>query len=197
VTPWHLRNFLIRDPAPHTIRLTTSEGETQDILPGKRSRVKIAETIVSVGPELVECLDAQGHLLRAIRPDAEDATAASSAPEVPQVIATDPNAAMVTHFANLIHRAYQHSTELAFSKLVELVERIDARSDAIEQRLERTEAAYRKEQQARLDELYERAAEAAGAEPGKDAILQTLVGSMMQHPPRGPSAPPNGKGGAS
>lgn len=217
MTPWQLRNFLIRDPAPTTIRLTSAEGETTEITPGKKSRVKIAETICAVGPELVECLDANGNLLRAVRPDSEEAQA-SGAPEVPPVIANDPNAAMLSHVANLLHRAYQHSTELAFTKLVELVERMDERSNAIEQRLERTETAYRREQQARLDELYQRAEEiaaraAGGAAPaGKEAILDTLVSNMFrgaaarqqaqQAAPPGAAAPApapapgNGKGNA-
>lgn len=210
MTPWQLRNFLIRDPPPHTIRVTTSEGETQEIIAGKKSRVKIAETIVAIGPELVECLDGNAKLLRAIRPDAEEAQG-SGAPEVPAVIASDPNAAMISHFANLLHRAYQHSTELAFSKLVELVERMDERSNGIEQRLERTEAAYRREQAARLEELYDRAEEAAAAAAGgqaggKQAILDAVVngvvaGAMGRSPgaPGAPGAPPpssNGKGSA-
>jgi hypothetical protein len=215
MTPWQLRNFLIRDPPPHTIRITTAEGETQEIVPGKKSRVKIAETIAAVGPELVECLDANGKLLRAVRPDAEEAQTAS-APEVPPVIAADPNAAMISHFANLLHRAYQHSTELAFNKLVELTERMGERSDAIEQRLERTEAAYRREQAARLEELYDRAEEAAaaaganGPAAGKQAIIDSLVngvvmGAMGRTPaapgaaapkPAPAAAPQNGKGAA-
>ena len=210
MTPWQLRNFLIRDPAPHVIRLTSTEGETTEISPGKKSRVKIAESIVAVGPELVECYDANGKLLRALRPDAEE-PAPSGAPELPAVIANDPNAAMVSHFANLIHRAYQHSTELAFTKFVELVERMDERSNGIEQRLERTEAAYRREQQARLEELYDRAEEIAaraaaggGASGGKDAILSTLATGILRGaaeragvtPPAPAPASGNGKGSA-
>ena len=213
MTPWQLRNFLIRDPAPTTIRLTSAEGETTEITPGKKSRVKIAETICAVGPELVECLDANGNLLRAVRPDSEEAQA-SGAPEVPPVIANDPNAAMLSHVANLLHRAYQHSTELAFTKLVELVERMDERSNAIEQRLERTETAYRREQQARLDELYQRAEEiaaraagggAGGESPRKEAILEALLGGILRGaaeragvtpPGAAAPAPANGKGTA-
>jgi len=181
---WSLRNFLIRHPAPDTIRLTSSEGEQQEIKPGKRSRSKIAESIIAIGPELVECLDKDGHILRAVRLGEVDPQARSAvAPPVPAEIAGDPQAAMLSHFANLIHRAYEHATDIAFAKLVELTERMGERSDAIEQRLERTESQFRREQQERIDDLYDVAADAAeraaAGEP-KDQIMASLLQGAMQ-----------------
>lgn len=192
---WTLRNFLICQPPPVTIRLT-KDGETQEIAPGRKSRVKIAETILAVGPELVECLDAKGTLIRALRTDEEQEQSGAS-PAIPAVIAQDPHAAMMSHFANLIHRAYEHASDVAFSKLIELVERMETRSESIEARLERTEAQYRRLQQERIDDLYDRAEEQTSAADPKEQILSSLMAGAMQGKAAAPSsaAPPNGKGG--
>lgn len=194
---WTLRNFLICQPAPVTIRLT-KDGDTQEITPGKRSRVKIAESILAVDPELVECLDAKGGLIRALRTDQEP-EASGDSPQVPSVIAQDPHAAMMSHFANLIHRAYAHASEVAFTKLIDLVERMESRSESIEARLERTEAQYRRLQQERIDDLYDRAEEqtaAAQQNDPKEAILSSLMAGAMQGAGApAAAAPPNGKGG--
>jgi len=195
VNAWTLRNFLICQPAPVTIRLT-KDGDTQEITPGRKSRVKIAETILAVGPELVECLDAKGGLIRALRTDEEPEQSGVS-PAVPAVIAQDPHAAMMSHFANLIHRAYEHAADVAFSKLIELVERMETRSEGIEARLERTEAQYRRLQQERIDDLYDRAEEQTAQADPKEQILSSLMAGAMQGKAAAPSsaAPPNGKGG--
>lgn len=179
MTPWTLRNFLICQPQPAIVRLT-KDGETQEIAPGRRSRVKIAESILAVQPELIECLDSKGGLIRALRPDDETEDAASDEPKLPAVIAQDPHAAMMSHVANLIHRAYQHATEVAFGKMIELVERMESRSDSIEQRLERAESQYRRLQQERIDDLYDRAEEQTQGGDAKDAIVSSLLAGAMQ-----------------
>lgn len=179
MTPWTLRNFLICQPQPAVVRLT-KDGETQEIAPGRRSRVKIAESILAVQPELIECLDSKGGLIRALRPDDETEDAGSDEPKLPAVIAQDPHAAMMSHVANLIHRAYQHATEVAFGKMIELVERMESRSDSIEQRLERAESQYRRLQQERIDDLYDRAEEQTQGGDAKDAIVSSLLAGAMQ-----------------
>jgi hypothetical protein len=143
-----IRRFLLRQPRPARLRLTLSTGDVQEMNFAGASKLqaewsKVAESIAAIGPELIEVLTAEGSLARAVRPAAEP-SASDSGPDPPKVLSDDPETARLTHFANLIHRAYEHSTVVAFGKLVELVERIDARSDSIEQRLERTESAYRK-----------------------------------------------------
>ena len=195
MTPWALRNWLIEQPAPAVIRLTT-EGQTQDMVPGKKSRVKLAETILSVGPELVECLDSSGNLLRAKRLEGEDRARSQEAPEIPrELVAANPeaaaNAAMMSHFANLIHRAYEHATDIAFGKLVELVERMDERSASIEQRLERAEASYRREAQERIEDLWDRAEERENRSDAKEQILTSLVAGAVNG--QGARRRPNGQ----
>lgn len=173
-----IRGFLLKQPKPAELRLTI-DGETELVKPGK-SWAKTAETVLALGPELIECLDASGGIIRAMRTDTPEARR-SDAAEPPAVIAADPHAAMLTHFANLLHRAYEHSTETAFAKMVELVERQGDRSDAIEQRLERAESLARRLQAEQIEDAYAHAAElAAQAQNGEGGdLLQNLAGAFL------------------
>lgn len=174
-----IRNFLIRQPPLHSIRLTDANGDISDMVPGRKSKAVLAESIAAKGVDLIECLDRQGMLLRAMRVD-EDAVRSSAEVPIVKGLETDPQAAMMSHFANLLHRAYEHATDIAFSKLVELVERMDARTEAIEMRLERTEANFRREQQERIEDLYDRAEEHADGTQHGQRMVETLVASAVQ-----------------
>lgn len=189
-----LRGFLLQKPKPHKVRVT-GDGEPQDLTPG-RSYVKCAETIAAIGGDLLECFDAQGNLLRALRMNDSDAHR-SDAAEIPTGINADPHALMLTHFANLVHRAYEHSTEIAFGKMVEIFEKMNERSESIEQRLERTEAANRRMLTEQAEDAIERAHEQAAQQNGGGALLDTLAGSFLSGQMQRPaSSPPNGKGKA-
>jgi len=201
MTPRQIRNWMLQHPKPASLRLVMPDGSVDDV-EVRGSFVKLADTIAAKGPELLEArgLAPKRELLRAIKLS-EPETTRSDAATVPEEIRADPTALMLTHLANLVHRAYEHSTEIAFGKLIELVERMDARSDAIEQRLERTEAMYRRTLQAQLDDAWERAeavAEEAAAkieEAGGDPSQQ-LMQAFMQGAAQGGVKParPNGKG---
>ena len=189
-----IRGFLLIHPKPALIRVTQGDGTPQEIKLSK-SFARTADTIVALGVDLIELCDKQGNLLRAMRLDTPDMLAREASP-VPSVLSDDPNAAMLTHFANLLHRAYEHSTEIAFTKMVELVERIGDRSEAIEQRLERTEAAHRRTLEDNIDAAMARAEEAAEqAEQqqagGLDQLANAFLGGMAQ--PK--AAPPNHSNG--
>jgi hypothetical protein len=175
---WRIRNFLIQRPPAATIRLTSVDGEVSEMKPGRQSRSKVSESIAAVSPRLIECLSEQGTLLRALSLDSDDSRSLES-PSAPRELEGDPNAAMLTHFANLIHRSYEHATEVAFSKMVELVERLDARTEAIERRLERAEADYRREASERLDDMFERAQEQLDAGGSKERIAEGLIGGLL------------------
>lgn len=194
-----IRGWLLQQPKPHVVRITNGDGEPQHMRPG-RSYAKTAESILALSPDLIECIDGEGKLLRAMRLDGVEATR-SDAAEIPPALAADAGALQLTHFANLIHRAYEHSAELAFTKLVELVERMGERSDAIEQRLERAEAANRRMAQDQIDDALERAHEAASQQEsgGSDVLSQMASAFMSGARPGGAPAPkpapvPNGKG---
>lgn len=190
-----IRGWLLQLPKPHRVRVT-GDGEPQLLSPG-RSYSKLADTIVALSPDLVECLDKEMNVIRAMKLDTEEARR-SDAAELPDGLKADPQAMMLTHFANLLHRAYEHSTEIAFSKMVELVDKMNDRSDSIEQRLERTEAANRRLLQDAVDAEIERAHEQATQHAGEGDLGQQLLGGFMSGAMNGKAQPAkpatNGKG---
>lgn len=190
-----IRGYLLQLPKPHAVRVS-GDGEPQTLKVG-RSFSKLADTIVALSPDLVELLDKEGNVIRATRLTAEDAQR-SDAAAIPKGIEADPSALMLTHFANLVHRAYEHSSEIAFSKLVELVDKMNDRADGIEARLERAESRNRALLQDAVDAELERAQEVAnqaGAEGGD--IGQQLIGGFLSGAMNGKAAAKpaaNGKG---
>jgi hypothetical protein len=187
-----IRGFLLQLPKPAKIRISAGDGEQQEIKPG-RSFARTAETIEALGVDLIECLDKDGAVIRALRLDGGDAHR-SDAATVPAGIAADPHALMLTHFANLLHRAYEHSTEIAFTRLVELAERLSAHSESIESRLAHTESALRRERDDRQADEYERLRESLEKGEGGD-LLQQMAGAFMSAKMGGsPTPKTNGKG---
>lgn len=190
-----LRGWLLQQPRPVLIRLFVGDADPVDMRPG-RSMAKTAESILATGPDQVQAFDAEGKLLRALslsEPEVQTGDAT-----VPEGLKNNPEAAMLTHFANLLAGAYRHSTDVAFTKMVELVERIGERADSIEQRLERTEAAWRREVNRQIDDAFERAEEQAEKQAEGDVgtqianafatgIAQKVVGGV------GTSKQPNGR----
>jgi len=172
-----IRGFLLQVPKPSAVRVT-GEGEPQIIKPGK-SYAKCAESILALGVDLVEALDSEGNVLRATRLGAQDAQRSDAAP-VPEALREDPQALMMTHFANLIHRAYEHSSEVAFSKLVDLVEKLGDRSEAIEARLERTEAQNRRLYQEQVEDAFDRAREMAEQRSeSQGGLVEQMAGAFL------------------
>jgi hypothetical protein len=193
MNPGRIRGFLIALPKPTRILVRTSEGEDQEIKPG-RSWAKVAETIAALDPIKLELYDADDKLLRAQRYDDADSRR-SDAAEVPDSLRGDPHAAMLTHFANLLHRAYEHSTEVAFVRLVEITDRMNERSDAIERRLERTEAQNRRLFEQQLEDAIERAHETADVKEGggfADQMLSSFLGGRGMAAQPMPPPKPNG-----
>lgn len=153
-----LRSFLVKMPRPAKVLVKTEDDDVHELLPptGKGSSwANVAHSIAALDPTIVECHDAEGKLLRATRCE-ESKLATTEAATLP-VMHSDPETARITHFANLLHRAYQFSTEVAFNKMTELYGMNNDRMMALETRLERSEANYRREMQTRLDEAFDRA----------------------------------------
>lgn len=199
---WNIRGYLMAHPKPATVRVTNADGEVKDIKRGSTSWQKLADTVAALGPELIECLDEGGEIIRAVRPERE--LQRSQAADIPKGLEADPSALLLTHFANLIHRAYEHSVEIAFNKLVDLTDRLNERSEGIERRLERSEATGRQLQQERIDDLLDRAQDAAanavadggdGQQAMLASMLQSFLGGAMQR--KGvPNGSSNGKASA-
>src|SRR5512147_364352 len=119
-----IRGFLLQLPKPSRIRVTSSDGDPVEVKPG-RSAARTADSIAALGVDLIECLDNEANVLRALRLGDVESQRSEAAP-IPTGIEADPHALMLSHFANLLHRAYEHSTEIAFTRLVELAERLSA-----------------------------------------------------------------------
>jgi hypothetical protein len=175
MTPQKIRGFLMQKPRPHTVRVTVDDDE-QEVELGK-SFARCADTIAALSPDRVACFNAAGVLLRAITSDAPDATR-SDAAEIPEGLKGDSNALMVTHFANLLHRAYQFSSEIAFTKMVEVFDINSARAEAIEQRLERAEARERRLINDQIDAELDRAEEIAEGK-GKEDLGEQMFGAFL------------------
>lgn len=193
-----VRNWLLRKPNPHSLRLSSADVPVAQELrcAGRRSWSKVADSIIAIGPELIEALDKDGNLIRALRPDQE--TTATNAPTIPSALITDPETARISHFATLLHRAYEHSTTVAFAKMVELVEKFEERSASIEARLEKTEAAHRRAMEDRLDDAWDRLEEReqqAEEKKGEQSIEEQMMGAFMSG--KHQAAVPNGKGKSS
>lgn len=189
-----IRGFLLQLPKPSLVRVT-GDGEPQELKPGK-SYAKLAETILALNVDLVEALDSESKVLRAMRMGTDEARR-SDAAAVPDLLKDDPQAAMLTHFANLLHRAYEHSTEVAFARMVEMADRMNDRAESIEQRLERAEASNRRLLQDQVDDAFERAEEQAAlavSQAQGGGIGEQLIGSFMTGKMQGAAKAGNGKG---
>jgi|SRR5262245_8351261 len=195
-----IRNFLLGSPKPHSVRVTTDEDEVKVVR--VKNYAKTAETIHALNPVLLECLDAKGELIRAKRHGEQAATSQEDDPELPKVLATDPHAAAFGLYAKLLARAYTHSTDVAFTKLVEILERVNERSDNIEQRLERAERSARQMAQDAIDDAMDRAEEAAAkageaSDGGGDVgqrIFEAFLSGQARKAAAAPTPPTNGKG---
>lgn len=200
-----IRGFLLQAPKPSLVRVFI-DGEPEE-LKVKGTYQKLAESIAALQAEQIQCLDSEGKILRAMRLDDAESQRSDAAP-IPAGLQTDPHALMLTHFANLIHRAYEHSTEIAFTRMVDMTDRLNERSISIEQRLERAEAYARRLREEQADEALDRAEEIAESAGANGADLGTQLASaflsgQLQQPAKPNGAPKpngvhksNGKGGA-
>lgn len=200
-----IRSFLIRRPRAKKLRITDDSGVREMEPWGEQARV--AESIAALRPDLLEALDGNGNMIRAIRLEGASASepvrTSDASPEAPAGLETDPTAAMLTHFANLLHRAYEHSTSVAFARMVEIVQLQNERSTSIEARLERTESERRQQAHEKhelelehLAEVLKHAQEDGNGNPS-DILGMMLQGFMQAKaggpPPAGARPPTNGK----
>ena len=201
-----LRNFLVQQPRGTRILVRTEDEDVHDIAPpnGRGTTwASVTRSIQALSWVLVELHDSDGKLIRATRASGDGPTDAPLASANLPVLHTDPETARLTHFANLLFRATEFSTTLAFTKMVELFQLQADRAIALESRLERAEASYRRTMNDRIEEAFEQAQEIRQeAEAGnQDAALQLLhgfLGGMRSggRPPSGSNGPktPNGVG---
>lgn len=196
-----LRSFLVQSPRPSKILVTSGDGEEKQIAPpkglGGQTWAGLARSIETLDPAKVELFDAEDKLLRAQRFDAK--LPADPEGALPEILKRDAESARLALFAQLLAGAYKFSVETAFTKMVELTERLDERSERLEIRLERAEGMYRREMQARIEDAFEEAEEVSkAAEEQAENPLVKMAAQFTQGFADGqksaPSKSPNGKG---
>lgn len=182
-----VRSFLVSTPRPAKIVVRTEEDEVHELGPAKggQSWSSIARSIIALGPKSIEVYNAADKVERAMRCDDEDEKPATEI-AIPSALSSDPETARLTHFANLLFRAQQFSTEVAFGKMVEVFEMVSEQWTATNSRLERVETAYRRTLQDQLRDEYERVAEmkaeaeAGGTQSPLETLAEAFAGGMAQ-----------------
>lgn len=135
----YFRNFMMRAPRPARVQVIAGE-DVRDIDIGEGTIwADLAETVAALDPDRLELFDREGQLLRA---DKRKSPARGAGVTLPAALHQDPNAALLMLFANLLHRAYEHSTGVAFDKFVEILSLQTEISRDANRRLERLEARH-------------------------------------------------------
>lgn len=195
-----VRYWLMRRPRPTFVRVVVGKEVSEMTFDSRTSFARTAESLEAMDADRLEALDAERRLIRATKPaelddDDDEAAAAEAEPEAPPApvgaVATDPETARFVLVANLISEAYKHSTEVAFSKLAEITDRMTRRTESTERTIESLRRFMLAEAQEKLEDAAER-------EPG---LLEQLAGAVAGGIQLGkdgaataPAAPTNGKG---
>jgi hypothetical protein len=195
----------MQQPRPHVVRVTTVDGAVHEVLCSASPWTKVGETIAALRPEMLEALDAQNRMLRATRPNDPSSdwgnpeprperppAPAPSTPYIP-ITALDPETQRFALVAQLLADAYKHSTDVAFNRLVELVDAQNQRSESVERA---RETLYR----THVRQL-EEALKAAGQTPpdGDGDLLTGMVANFVggmggSQPAPAAAGTTNGKG---
>jgi hypothetical protein len=185
-----IRAWLLQQPRASSLRVSSGK-EKSDIAVAGQSWAKLAATIEAMQPDQIQALDAGGNILRAVRPADvddvdEDAKPAQAATE-PPAKAYDPETVRFELVARLVAEAYRHSTEIAFGKMVDIVNAMGRRSESLERSLASAERVLRRQAEELFDEAQDAKA-AAGDDPLKEMVGGFLKGAMGTE-----TAPTNGK----
>lgn len=128
-----IRGWLLCQPRASKIKIVSEDEQSHfiDIVPGT-SWAQVAQSVEALKPDLVECIDAAGNLIRAVRPSDED----DEDEEEGYTVSADGESQRLIVFAKLLASAYKHSTSTAFDKLGELFESVTRRSESLEKTVE-------------------------------------------------------------
>jgi hypothetical protein len=158
-----VRQWMMRNPRPAFVRVYSESLSTPSDIeitapPGERIRwANIAQDLVSLEPTMLQALDSDGNVIRVER-TLGDGRPAASLPHheeprdipVPQVLSTDPETIRLTHFANLLARAHETSSRISADLQREVITLLLNWTSRVEERLDKTEAEYRAEYEARI-----------------------------------------------
>lgn len=183
----------MRHPRPATIKVQGLDGESRSIsVDPKLPWIQVAQYISSLDPEAIECVDAEGRILRGIPyADLEDAeeqeeTTLATVSPTPQLAArmaapSDPQSAQLVLFAQLLADAYRHTTDVAFDKMISLFEQVNKRYETTEKTVDRLHRT--------VERLTEQRIERAASEPD-DLTLSELAQAWSSGRDQGEAPPP-------
>ncbi len=128
----------MQSPRPSMVRAICADGVKEIAVAEGVVWTQLGASIEALDPDAVELYDDQDVLLRADK----RRTKRTGEVTIPSVLHEDPETARLMHFANILDRAYENSTKLAFEKLVEFIEVVMRERESTAKRLERLERDY-------------------------------------------------------
>ncbi len=166
------RSFFLRAPKPAMVRAVLPDNVTHDfeVSDQEPNFMGLAKTFESLEPIRAECYDAQGVLIRAEKPANQPKRDA----KLPGILTTDVEAARLMMFADLLAKAYENTTQVAFEKLLDVVRLVT------DERTEKAKAndALQKAYIAKLQELVQ--IKAAALEEGEAAEEDDFLGDIAK-----------------
>jgi hypothetical protein len=159
----NLVRWLSQQPQPVSIRCITAEGERAIRIDRKAKRPwgEASRAIETIQARRVEALDGQGHILRVSEIEATRSN------EEAATVPTSQLQSDLQVLSQLLGRAYEHSTQVAFAQLCEVVRIAFARLDGLERAWVRS--------------LNQQAASVEPSEAaGDDGTLSAMLQAFMQ-----------------
>lgn len=191
-----LRSWLLPSPRPVAVRVRVGK-ETHELSVAGQTWAKVAASIIALEPDRIEALDAEGKVLRVTKPqetDDDEPTEATPAPVIP-AHAYDPETLRFELVAKLLADAYRHSTDVAFTKIVDIVNAQNRRAESLERSLQASERILRRQIEDQAEELAEAQEQAEkGPLGGITELVQGFMGGQQKAADQAAPKPTNGKG---
>lgn len=202
MNPQEIRSWLLQAPKPDALRVTGPDDQVHDVaITRGGSWARLAESIAALRPELIEAYDAGGKLLRAVRPAEHEAAhdtivppsmGSSSSSSSTGMLGMGDLSILLREFGKELSLAYRHANEVAFTRMVDMFEAVNRRSETLEKSLDATHKMLRR---AWEDQLEAQAAAAAAEVESQKDPLNAIVGSFVQGAAAAAATPkPNGNG---
>ena len=179
-----LRSWLISAPRPTLVRLQLADGQVHEV-ECNQPWARLGETCAAMDAVTIWAVDGHGKTLRVAKVadigdelDADEAASSSTAPSSsPAVLQKDDSRAMLAvldKFGTLLASAYQHSNEVAFGKMVEVVNLFALSTTAMQKELVNARLEVRRMERDIIDDALEKADAA-----GEGDMMRQFVGSYF------------------
>jgi len=179
-----LRSWLISAPRPTLIRLQLADGQVHEV-ECKQPWARLGETCAAMDAVTIWAVDGAGKTLRVakiadiaddLEPDEQPCSSTGPGPG-PAVMQKDDSRAMLAvldKFGTLLANAYAHSNDVAFGKMVEVVNLFAAATVQIQKEAIQARYEIRRLERDMVDEALEKADAA-----GEGDVLRQFVGSYF------------------